>query len=479
MKSFRSYLTKLDRLKQSPSNLGTCQPTELEREMDNNSLPLTHQNHPLNSKLSRALFATTLLIGSHLLAVMPANSNPVPTPAQPSPIVPTRTILNGSFEQPVITNWVAPSGTTPGSSTTGSATSNIAGGNVPESYNSLVPIIWRSTESGINSGGQYDYKNAVEVWRGTPTGNGSQEATSGAGVQFAELNGSDNAALYQDVCILPGETVGWSLKHAVRKAGDNPTNIMQVSITDPLEWTDKTPPATKLYSSPQLSTTYNDHWQAKSGSWVSNISSIQPLRFAFQAIQGSIAGNNSYGNFIDDVQLRLSPLIDFLPTNGGNVNLASTTEGNTTNYYYLSLRINGKMQSGGSVTINLTGLNSTRHFTLGTVLKGSAAVTGLSASKSETGNQITLNIPAGTYDPNSASNYIHIPIDFSDTITQPNDNLTFTLSTPAGGGTSGGDFALSIVSTGCFGTPRTTVNTKLKDDDYVKMVSLPLTLAAK
>jgi hypothetical protein len=473
MKSFRSYLTKLDRLKQSPSNLGTCQPTELDREMDNNSLPLAHQHHALNSKLSSALFATTLLISSHLLAAMPASSNPVPTPAQPSPIVPTRTILNGSFEQPVITNW------TGSSSTTGSAASNVAGGNVPESYNSLVPIIWRTTESGTNSGGQYDYKNAVEVWRGTPTGNGSQEATSGAGVQYAELNGSDNAALYQDVCILPGETVAWSLKHAVRKAGANPTNIMQVSITDPLEWTEKTPPATKLYSSPELSTTYNDHWQAKSGSWVSNISSIQPLRFAFQAIQGSIAGNNSYGNFIDDVQLGLSPLIDFLPTNGNNVNLASTVEGNTTNYYYLSLRINGKMSTSGSVKINLTGLNSTRHFTLGTVLKGSAAATGLSATKSDTGNEITLNIPAGTYDPNSASNYIHIPINFSDTITQGTDNLIFTLSTPSGGGTSAGTFDLSIVSTSCSGTPRITVKTKLKDGDYVKMVSLPLLLAAK
>jgi trimeric autotransporter adhesin len=423
------------------------------------------QSQQRPNKLSLALIATTFIAASQLLAVLSASANPVPTPSEPNPLIPTRGILNGSFEQPVIKNWVgAPTNSSvAGSDVTGSG---LAGGNILEGYNSTpgLPVIWQSTDRGNGpTRGNYNYKDSIEVWRGVNTGNGGQPETSGAGQQHAELNGSDDAALYQDVCVLPGETVGWSLLHAVRFS--DKTNKMQVSITDPVAWNDsKIPPTTQLYNSGDLSTTYADGWKSKTGTWQSTNTSVKKLRFAFQAIQGS--GNNSVGNFIDDVRLSFSPFIDFLPT-AENVNLAITTEGNPSAsnrpYYYLSLRINGELKSSGSVKINLTGLNQYRQFTLGSVLKGTAAATaGLTATKS--GAQITLNIPAGIYDPNVVSNYIHIPIDFSDTIKKPNDNLVFTLSNPTGGGSS----ALEIGSGNCGGAARTTVNTLLKDDDYIR-----------
>jgi hypothetical protein len=420
------------------------------------------QSQHRSNKLSLALIATTFIAASQLLAVLSASANPVPTPEAPSDVVPTRSILNGSFEQPVVKSWV---GDPDNSSVIGSAVDNLAGGNFLEGYNSSpgLPVIWQSTDRGNGpTRYNYNYKNAVEVWRGINTGAGGQPLTSGAGDQHAELNGSDDAALYQDVCIRPSETVGWSLVHAVRSSG---TNIMQVSITDPVAWLDsQTPPTTQLYNSGNLATTYADGWKSKTGTWSSTNTSIKKLRFAFQAIQGS--GNNSVGNFIDNVRLNLSPLIDFLPTNGGNVNLAATTEGNPTTgnppYYYLSLRINGVLNGAGSVKINLTGLNARRPFTLGSVLGGTGA-SGLSATKS--GSEITLNVPAGTYDANVVSNYIHIPIDFSDTIKETNDNLTFTLSNPTGGGSGS---LLSIGSTNCGSAPRTVVNTLLRDDDYTR-----------
>jgi hypothetical protein len=450
MKSFRSYLTKLDRIKQSPINF-------------------------------RALVATTFVTGSQFLAMIPASANPVPTPSAPIPIVPTRVILNGSFEQPTVTNFVSGPTVdgilTAGQSATGAATTDIAGGNIPEGYNSpILPVIWQSTESGTNGGGTYDYKNAIEVWRGKPGSGGQADLSVGDKAaspnrQYAELNGSANAALYQDVCVLPSETLKWSLEHAARiQSSANPTNIMRVSITNTSEWgIGKTPPATKLYESGDLSVNYSDGWKSANSTWTSNNTSVQPMRFAFQAIQGS-DGNSTYGNFIDNVRLDLSALVDFLPTSGGNVNLASTTEGNPSvanpPYYYLSLRINGIMASTGSVKITLTGLNVGRTFKLGSVLKGNATVSGLSATKSVSGNEITLSIPKGTYDANVVSNYIHIPIDFSNTTKQSNDSLVFTMSSPTGGGISGGVADLSIGSTSCLGTPRTIVNTLLKDDDY-------------
>jgi hypothetical protein len=408
-----------------------------------------------HNKLSRALFATTFITGSHLLSVISASANPVPTPAQPSPVVSTRTILNPSFESPVLSNG--------------------AGYVVPESYNYTTPVIWRTTEKVT------PYTDALEVWRGVNTGQGGQPNLSGAGSQHAELNGSSNASLYQDICVIPNETVGWSLIHSARKNGTknlNPINIMQVSVTDPALWSNsKTPPAAKLYNSGDLSTSYNDGWKLKSGTWTSTNVITQPLRFAFQAIQGS-NGNITYGNFIDDVKLDFKPLIDFLPTDGGNVNLASTSEGNpnSINTYYLSLRINGILKTDGAVKINLTGLNTGRNYRIGSVLKGNATVSGLSATKVD--NQITLNIPAGTYDANVTSNYIHIPIDFSDVVKQPNDNLTFLLFGATGGGVSNAN-DLTIGSTNCSSAARDTVQTLLSDDDaYTERVQLPINMAA-
>jgi hypothetical protein len=489
MKSFRSYLMKLDRS-------ATDRPRKIDRK-----------------KLVRSILATTFVAGSQLVSAISVTANPVPTPAAPSTILPIRGIFNGSFEAPIVTDWDEAKK----SSTTGSPTNAIAGGNIREAYLEKIanpaaaPIIWRSTETG-GTRSNYGYGDAIEVWRGTP-GNGGQSATSGAGVQYAELNGSGNASLYQDICVLPNEEISWSLRHAVRKNGSfasgNPTNIMQVSITDIAGWTGKTPPVAQTnayYSSlsdfdtvnrktypdtkkktetdpitsarPFIATKHSDGWKPYTGSWTSTNTSTKLLRFAFGAIQGS--NSITFGNFIDDVQLNLAPIVDFLPSAGGNVNLTETIEGNpktsntSTPYYYLSLRVNGEMQTAGKVQIALSGLNSQRSFRLGTVLKGNAAVTGLKATPDSTtssGGLITLDIPAGTYNPNLPDDYIHIPIDFSDLITQSNDNLTFTLNDITGG-------TVRVGSSDCRST-LLSLQVRLLDDDSQRRVELPVRIAAQ
>jgi hypothetical protein len=466
MKYFRSYLATIDRL-------ATSQIRDIGR-----------------AKLHRTLLTTTIVVGSQFLSAISTTANPVPTPARPNPLLPTRVILNPSFEEPIVRTWDEPNL----SSTTGSASADIDGGNIREAYNEPManpaakPIIWRTTDTG-GTRAKYGFGDAIEVWRGIPDPAKyyGQTTTSGAGVQYAELNGSSNASLYQDICVMPSENVSWSLLHAARVVGE--TNIMQVSITDPTGWSSsKTPPTSQpgaYYSAitsgaattdrPYIATQYSQGWQSYSGSWTSpNTTNPKHLRFAFGAIQGSIGsiGDITYGNFIDNVQVSLPALIDFLPTTGGNVNLTSHTEGNTTNYYYLSVRINGKISTSGQVRISLFGLHPARSFRLGTVLKGSAAATGLSATAN--GNLILLDLPAGTYDPNSPSNYIHIPIDFSDTVKHPNDNLTFTLESVVSGD-------LTIKSTRC-STDIVTVETQLLDDDvagYQKRVELPIRIATQ
>jgi hypothetical protein len=411
------------------------------------------------NKLSLALIATTLIASSQLLAMISASANPVPTPTEPNPVIPTRTILNGTFQQPTVSGY---------------------GIGVQKGYNNTgLPIIWQTTEKGD----QYHntYVDQLEVWAQIEGGVSPKENADGN--QFVELNSDTNASIYQDICVLGGETVSWSLKHAVRQDPGNIgsqdyVNKMRVSVTNPATWLDsKTPPSVKLYESPDLTTKSSEGWLTKTGTWTNpTTNNVPALRFAFEAIQGSPlwgTEDKSVGNFIDDVSLSFSPLIDFLPTGNtaniaDNVNLAVMKEGNPNTgnppYYYLSLRINGKLNSSSSVKINLTGLNARRQFTLGSLLKGNAAApAGLSATKS--GNEITLNIPAGSYDANVVSNYIHIPIDFSDRIKVIDDNLTFTLSNPTGGGSGS---TLAIGSTSCGIAPRTTVNIQLKDDDYTR-----------
>jgi hypothetical protein len=464
MKSFRSYLSKLDRQ-------ATAEPRQRDRK-----------------KLVRSILATAVVAGSQFVSAISATANTPPNPDQPSPLLPTRILLNGSFETP--------------------AKSNGAGHGVNEAYNNTPPIIWRTTEPGNANG---TYKDQLEIWRGINTSAGGLNASGAEGSQYAEINASTNASIYQDLCVMPAETVGWSLKHAARKNGSfasgNPTNIMQVSITDPTKWANsKTPPAAQAnayysslgdYSSsgvyptnkitsgkdpitsarPFIASNYNDGWKAYSGSWTSTNTEAKLLRFAFGAIQGS--NNISYGNFIDDVKLSLSPLIDFLPSDGSkNVNISSTPEGNDTNYYYLSLRINGEMLSNGKVSISLTGLNSKRSFRIGDVRQGTSTskVTGLQATKDVAANIIYLEIPSGTYDANNPAHYIHIPIDFSDKVKQPNDQLTFTLDS-VDPKVNGG---LAIKSSRC-GADIITVNTELIDEDvenYQKRVELPVRIAA-
>jgi hypothetical protein len=579
MKSFRHCLAALDRL-------ATAQSPQIGRK-----------------KLYRAVLASTFVVGSQFLGAISATANPEPTPAQPYPLLPTRFILNGNFEDTQVRTWNGPysnsspenfvtnswnelhktksdgssnltaydavykpnittkqnfdqryNSTTSFSSTLGHVgdngnINNIATANVRMGYNETAvnpnakPVIWLTSETG-EFRSIWNYSDAIEIFRGdcsqtTPQGNittssrssynpcGEKSApkplvagntVNGTGLadsptnQFAEIQGSALATLFQDIYVFNGEEVKWSLRHAARNVspGTDQTNIMQVSIADPANWNGLTPPvnqANAYYSSkgdfstsgrypgtkkttgtdpitsarPFIATTVNDGWKKYEGSWTATNTNPKLMRFGFTAIQGSTWGVTG-GNFIDDVVVKLTASADFLPTDreneGKNVNLGTHTEGNAANPYYLSLRINGKT-TGGTITIRMIGLNvavppsstssTPRTFNVGTVLKGSAAGSGMSTTKD--GEYITLTIPAGTYNPNLPADYIHIPIDFSNTVTQPNNSLVFSLYSQSG------DLMVPSSSGNIQGMGRTEVGTQLIDDDitlYQKRVELPV-----
>jgi uncharacterized repeat protein (TIGR01451 family) len=366
----------------------------------------------------------------------------LPTPTTPNPLIPARIIANPGFEQPTVADG--------------------AGAAVLQGYSTTPPAAWQTTEDTT------PYINSLEYWRGVNKAAGGLSTGPHSGQQHVELNASTNSAIYQDLCVLQGETVNWSLWHGARLGiktnGDqnsDDTNIMRVTISDPTAWVGKTPPSTLLYSSPNLTTAFSQGWQQKTGIY-SHSGISQRLRFAFNAIQGSqVSGTQSisYGNFLDDVSLGLAPVIDFLPTDAANgVNISTATEGNVGLPYYLSLRVNGRLQSAATVTINVAGVRAPRSFTVGAPLQGSTAISGLSATTS--GNSIILTLPAGDYDPNNTANYIHVPIDFGNITYQPNDNASFALTSATGGGSGN-----IIINSSTCSVPITTVPTTIVEDD--------------
>ena len=348
-------------------------------------------------------------------------SGGAPTVASPSTPLPTRTLVNPSFEEAAFPNsgstWISLDNYIPGDDST------LQG--------------WFSTHpttgySGYGNSRYKDddgnpYEHLVELWV-----NNFQGVPAPEGSQFAELNAQAHSALYQDVCVMANEQVRWTASHRGR-THNNTADVAEVFISDPNDWTGIIYSGSKLYSaniatskdgSPSSiqpnngnaagqtsKTNLSNGWRRYSDVWTGP-STSQEYRFAFQSVS-TANGNLSTGNFLDDIQLELSPTVEFVETDVTNeVNLPNI-EGDV---YYLTLRVNGNLLSQGTVDITpasgstLTGDD----FTLGTLVAGDggSVISGISATKLADGT-ISLTLPSGSYDRNNVSDYITIPLNMS------------------------------------------------------------------
>ncbi|MEV0143955.1 MULTISPECIES: hypothetical protein [unclassified Nonomuraea] len=180
--------------------------------------------------------------------------------AAPSPAsCPERVALvNGGFEQPVITG--APWLQFPDASQ-----------NRPNS----VPG-WRTTASD----------HLIELWStrmGVPPLEGGQ---------FAELNATQVATLYQDHATTPGQKLYWRLSHRGRSG----TDTMALDIGDP--------------AGPAQQATMSDgttKWGTYSGTYTVPAGQTT-ARFAFRSLS-SAGGSRSVGNFLDDVFFGTAPCV--------------------------------------------------------------------------------------------------------------------------------------------------------------------------
>lgn len=381
----------------------------------------------------------TSLLALTIIGSLTVKSNAAPVIEAPATPVPTRALVNPSFEYPAYSdrNWKSLDSYIPGDENT------LQG--------------WFSTHptSGYSGAGSSRYKDAngnpfkhlVELW---VNAFGGVEAPDGN--QFAELNAQADSALYQDILVFSKETIPWSASHRGR-SNKSIADIAEVFISDPLDWTEATFSGDKLYSA-ILSTSNNgtislieptigsitnssakenlpNGWRKYSDTWAGP-SSTKKYRFAFQSIS-TAGGDNTVGNFLDDIQIKLSPIVDLVDPNIEQVHPLQES------IYYLPVRINGESESSATVEIDVSlGGEDFSDYTVETPVSGSNTdvLNGVTASKLDNGN-IQVTIPPNLYDPNNPDYYISIPINFDQVTSLENQEAIFKVENVAGGGGQG------------------------------------------
>lgn len=138
------------------------------------------------------------------------------------------------------------------------------------------------------------HENSVPGWRTTASdrqielwNTGFMGVTAVEGSQFAELNANQVSSLYQELCISGGSTVRWSVKHRGRDGVD----VANVKIGASLA----------SASVEQRMSDGTGSWGSYSGTYV--VPDGQDTTFfVFEAVS-TASGNNTSGNFIDDIAI--------------------------------------------------------------------------------------------------------------------------------------------------------------------------------
>ncbi|MCO7186442.1 hypothetical protein NH341_13545, partial [Tenacibaculum sp. XPcli2-G] len=127
--------------------------------------------------------------------------------------------------------------------------------------------------------------NQIELWH-----NGFNGVTAYEGNSFAELNANRVSSLYQEYCTQPGDIITWSVAHRGRSGLDRATvkiggDLATAGVVETME-------------------TNNTAWKVYTGSYTVPVGQSTTI-IAFDALS-TAGGNNTVGNFIDDVQINIA-----------------------------------------------------------------------------------------------------------------------------------------------------------------------------
>lgn len=242
------------------------------------------------------------------------------------------------------------------------------------------------------------------------------------GVVFAEMNANTPGALYQNICLVNGEVMRWQFAHRARSGGAA-TQTAQFQIAN-------SSGAVLQTLATQASTVASNIWNVNSspvaGVVYTGASGVQRLQF-----RTTDAG--SYGNFLDGIQIFLSP---YLELSGSTT---SATEG-AVSPALPSITISGTVTSAIAVTINVTG---------GTAIRGVDYTT-------PNGNAtFTVAIPAGNY--NQTAFPVGIAI-INESALEANETILLNVAANSG--------SYTLAGTGsCGAAPTTALTHTVIDDD--------------
>lgn len=180
------------------------------------------------------------------------------------------------------------------------------------------------------------------------------------GAVFAEMNANVPGALYQNICMVNGETIGWTFAHRAR-AGGPATQTARFQIANSA--------GTQLQLLATQSSTINNVWNVNSGTTTyTGASGVQRVQFI-------TTDAGSFGNFLDDIRISLNPFIELSATTGSGVESIPSAN-------IPALRVSGTLFTSRTVNVSITG---------GTATRGTDYTTPGGAAT------FTVTIPAGTY----------------------------------------------------------------------------------
>ena len=248
---------------------------------------------------------------------------------------------------------------------------------------------------------------------------GFQQRDAQEGSYLVELNPNSPVGLYQEICLINGEQLNWDFYHAARGAtgGTNQTILYEVrDSSDGLIQLLETNTVAPMGSSNDNQT--NNLWENVTGNTIYNgPSGVQRLQFRS-------TNPGSAGNFLDNINIEIIPLITF-----DNIT-TSNFEGDSSDLPFFT--ISGVVPTTFDIQFSITG---------GTATQGADYTVGSN----------TITVPAGTYDGTSAASIFNLPITIlQDTIVDDGETIEITYNSiaPASAGVLGGPNCTDAVTVG-------------------------------
>jgi hypothetical protein len=238
-----------------------------------------------------------------------------------------------------------------------------------------------------------------------------------AGSVFAEMNANVPGAFYQNICMVNGESIGWTFAHRARSGGPA-TQTARFQIANMS--------GALIQNLATQASTINNVWNVNSGTATyTGASGVQRVQFI-------TTDPGSFGNFLDDIRISLNPFVELSTTSASGVESLATANLPT-------LTVNGTLFTARTVNVSITG---------GTAVRGTDYTT------PGGGVSFAVTIPAGTYQNTAVPLGIQI---IDDALTEGSETIQIALGTGTG-------YTVSSTSS-CGGAARTASTYTITDND--------------